>query len=378
MSDYPGSGPEPGPSADADADGPGADTAGVDTAGAQGGRETGPPASPTPAPVAARPLPAPSYHLLHLGGWPGWWRPAVGIALAFLLGFVVMPVAWLVAFGMWFALTGQPILAGLGELADLSEPTPTSLAYINLSLASMIPVAWLCQRLLHGLKPGWLSSVMPRLRWGYFVACFGIAFVALLVTVVVSAVLPIEDAPTNATLNEWTPRLRDFLLVVLLLTPFQAAAEEYLFRGYLTQAVGGIFYRVPWLAKTAAVVVPAVLFALVHGAQTVPVFIDRLAFGLLAGVLVIATGGLEAAIAMHILNNIFAFGLALAYGDMATTLNPTSPSWWQLPVTLTQTAVYLALALGLARVMGVSRTAELPVLAASRGLVYRDPSRPPD
>lgn len=361
MSDYPGSGPEPGP--------PPAATAGQPPA---------PASDPDPVPAAARPLPAPSYHLLHLGGWPGWWRPVIGMALAFVLGFLVMPVAWLVAFGMWFAFTGQPILAGIGELADMSDPTPTSLAYINLSLASMIPVAWFCQRLVHGLKPGWLSSVRPRLRWGYFAACFGIAFVALIITVVVSSVMPIDDAPTDATLNEWTPRLRDFLLVVLLLTPFQAAAEEYLFRGYLTQAVGGLFYRVPWLAKTAAVVVPAVIFALVHGSQTAPVFIDRLAFGLLAGVLVIATGGLEAAIAMHILNNIFAFGLALAYGDMASTLNPSSPSWWQLPVTLTQTVVYLSMALVLARVMGVSRTAELPVLAASRGLVYRDPSRPPD
>lgn len=331
-----------------------------------------------PAPeVGPRQLPPPSYHLLHLGGWPGWWRAPVGVAAAFLLAFVVLPVAWLVAFGMWFLVTGQPVLEGVAALADLSEPTPASLAYINLTLASMIPVAWLCQRLVHGLKPGWLSSVRPRLRWGYFFACFGIAFVALLATIMVSAVLPLDDAVAATSLNEWTPTLRDFLLVVLILTPFQAAAEEYLFRGYLTQAVGGMFYRVPWLAKTAAVVVPAVLFALVHGSQTAPIFIDRLAFGLLAGILVIATGGLEAAIAMHILNNVFAFGLALAYGDMASTLNPSSPSWWQLPVTLTQTLVYLVLALGLARVMRVSTTAELPVLAASRGLVYRDPSRPP-
>ena len=94
-----------------------------------------------------------------------------------------------------------------------------------------------------------------------------------------------------------------------------------------------------------AVVGPALLFALAHGAQDPPVFFDRFAFGVVAGVLVIATGGLEAGIAMHVLNNWLAFGLALAFGDMGSTLNPTGGTWWSLPVTLTQSLVYLGLAL---------------------------------
>ena len=67
---------------------------------------------------------------------------------------------------------------------------------------------------------------------------------------------------------------------------------------------------------------PALLFALAHGAQDAPIFVDRFAFGLVAGVLVITTGGLEAGIAMHVLNNFLAFGLALAYSDMTSALNP--------------------------------------------------------
>ena len=68
---------------------------------------------------------------------------------------------------------------------------------------------------------------------------------------------------------------------------------------------------------------PATLFALAHGAQDAPIFIDRFAFGLVAGILVITTGGLEAGIAMHVLNNFLAFGVALAYSDMTTALTPT-------------------------------------------------------
>ena len=140
---------------------------------------------------------------------------------------------------------------------------------------------------------------------------------------------------------------------MLLLTPFQAAGEEYFFRGYLTQAFGGSSRgRRAW--QGARDRGPAVLFAIAHGlGQSVPLFFDRLAFGLVAGVLVIYTGGLEAGIAMHVLNNFLAFGLALAFGDMGTALNPTGGSWWNIPVTLTQSLVYLGLAVLVARRMGL-------------------------
>ena len=37
---------------------------------------------------------------------------------------------------------------------------------------------------------------------------------------------------------------------------------------------------------------------------------------------------------------------------MASTLNPTGGSWWSLPVTLTQSLVYLALAILVCRRLG--------------------------
>ena len=71
----------------------------------------------------------------------------------------------------------------------------------------------------------------------------------------------------------------------------------------------------------------------------------------------IRTGGLEAGIAMHVLNNFLAYGLALAYSDMASTLNPTGGSWWSIPVTLTQSLVYLGLAVAAScRRMGLATT----------------------
>jgi membrane protease YdiL (CAAX protease family) len=307
------------------------------------------------------------YHLIHRGGRPGAWRPVVGI-FAFAASFlVIVPVLIQAPFALGFAIAGRPVVDSTERLVDLNDPTPLGLAYLNLALASAILVAWLITRVLHGLEPRWLASVFPRIRWGWFATCFGLSIVALIATLFVSVLVPAqgEGVDTGSQLNDFSSTIRDFLLVVVLLTPLQAAGEEYAFRGYLTQAFGGLFGR-PW----AAVLFPALLFALAHGAQSAPVFFDRFAFGIVAGLLVVLTGGLEAGIAMHVLNNWLAFGLALAYGDMASTLNPVGGSWWTIPVTLTQSLVYLGLVLWVARRRALRTTTETPagpgVLVASR------------
>jgi uncharacterized protein len=308
------------------------------------------------------------YHRIHRAfARPGdTWRSILGVVtLAF--GVVVLaPFVVLAAFSVWYAVTGADVEASIDRLIDTDNVTPAGLAYVFLVLASAIPVTWAISRVVHGLPPRWLASVAPRIRWRWFATCLGLAVLALVATLVVSGLLPDQGgAEMSGELNDFTSTTREFALVVLLLTPLQAAGEEYAFRGYLTQAFGGLIPHV-WVA----VVVPAVLFALAHGlGQSWPIFFDRFAFGLVAGTLVILTGGLEAGIAMHVLNNWLAFGLALAYGDMSSTLNPTGGTWWSIPVTLTQSLVYLGLAVLVSRRIGLRTTTGPGVLEASRGRV---------
>ena len=306
------------------------------------------------------------YHLIQRAGAPGWWRPVVGTIGLIVIMLGLVPLLVQVPFAVGYVAAGRSVGSSMQRLVDLTDPTPLGLAYLNLVLAAAIPVTWLLMRVVHGLRPRWLASVFPRIRWRWFATCLGLAVISLFATLVVSAALPssASDPQVGTTVNHFTSTTRDFLLVVLLLTPLQAAGEEYAFRGYLTQAFGGLF-RNRW----AAVLGPAVLFALAHGAQSAPVFFDRFAFGIVAGVLVVVTGGLEAGIAMHVLNNWLAFGLALAFGDMGSTLNPTGGSWWSLPTTLTQSLVYLGLALLVARRRGLQTTSNPAVLVAPRGLV---------
>lgn len=305
------------------------------------------------------------YHQIHRGGrWGanGWWRGLVGIVC---LGIGVFLVQVVVLLGLTVAYLVQGLSAAEAEARMTGDPaTPGFVLAVNLGWALSIPVAWLVLRAFHGLRPRWLSSILPRIRWRWFAACLGLSIGALVATIVVSALIPQEaGGDISGSLNDFTATTRDYLLIIVLLTPLQAAGEEYIFRGYLTQAVGG-FFASPRLSAVLAVGVPSLLFAVAHGAQDAPIFFDRFAFGVVAGVLVIVTGGLEAGIAMHVLNNWLAFGIALAFGDMDSALNPTGGTWWSIPVTLTQSLVYLGLVLYVARRMGIRARTSRGVLEA--------------
>jgi membrane protease YdiL (CAAX protease family) len=288
----------------------------------------------------------------------------VGILVMFL-GFVLFgALIATIVFQAVYLVTGRGTV-DVARLADLTKPTPAGLAFLNVALATFIPLAMLTTRFVHGIAPRWLASVRPRIRWRYLFACLGVAVVALIATLIVGSVVPGQDGDVNGHANAFTTTTFHYLLVILLLTPFQAAGEEYVFRGYLTQAFGGMFHSA-WVA----VLLPAFLFGLAHGlGQSPPVFFDRFAFGVVAGILVIRTGGLEAGIAMHVLNNFLAYGIALAYSDMASTLNPSGGSWWSIPVTLTQSLVYLWLAVVVSRRMGLATTTSARVLEAPRSRV---------
>lgn len=292
------------------------------------------------------------YHQLHRLGRHAWWRALLGVVLFLFLMLVLAGVVSDVV---------DRVADWTGASVSIDPVTPAGLLELNLVWAMAIPVTGFVLFLLQRLSPGWLVSVTGRVRWRWLVTCLGLSLVALAATLAVAALFPQQPgAEVTGELNDWTARTRDFVLVIVLLTPLQAAGEEFAFRGYLTQACGGLLRG--RAATVVAVVVPAVLFALAHGAQSAPVFVDRLAFGLVAGTLAILTGGLEAGIAMHVLNNWVAFGLALAFGDLDASLTPDGGTWGTLPGTLTQSLVFLGVVLWAARRRGVETTSEGAVL----------------
>ena len=244
--------------------------------------------------------------------------------------------------------------------------------YLNLSLASLTLVAMGIVRFVHRLRPRWLSSVLPGIRWKFLFACFGLAVLALIASVAVGTLLPTQPTEISGEPNELTGRLVATGIVILLTTPLQAIGEEYAFRGYLMQAVGsfvdgvadslGLSRRTASvIASTGALLITSGLFALAHGVQNFPLFFDRFSFGLMAGLTVILVGGLEAGIALHILNNLLAFAVAIVFADLQGALTVSEVSWWQLPVTVVQNGVFLLLVLLVARKMGLRSKTAPPV-----------------
>ena len=309
-------------------------------------------------PAQRFPHPAPTPYHLMLRTWTyAWWKPVVGVLIAVVGMLVVAPLLFLPVLAVGVAIEGGPFGKSFESAATLKTVTPASLLYLNLVLGSMIFVTWFVIRFVHRMRPRWLTSVVPRMRWRFFFACLGLAFVALLAQVLAGLLVPgAEGDELAGKLNAFTLSTGLSALVVLLTTPLQAAGEEYLFRGYLLQAFGSLS-RNRWVAILAT----ALLFAGAHGTQNFPLFFDRFTFGLMAGWLVVLTGGLEAGIALHILNNFLAFGLALAYGDLSTTLNVSEVSWWNIALTITQSAVYMLLVLLVARKMGLQTRTRPPI-----------------
>jgi membrane protease YdiL (CAAX protease family) len=264
----------------------------------------------------------------------------------------------------------MPVLAvavavegGSGSFADrfvaatsLDSVTPASMLYLNLTLASLVLVSMGIVRFVHRLRPRWLASVLPGMRWKFFLACFGLGLVALAASIAVGFVLPGNPNDVTGKPNELTGRLVATALVILFTTPLQAMGEEYAFRGYLMQAFGSLTR-----SRVVALLLTSGLFALAHGTQNFPLFFDRFAFGLIAGLTVILVGGLEAGIALHILNNLLAFALAITFGDLQGALQVSEVSWWQLPVTVVQNGVFLVLVLLVARRMGLRNTTTPPL-----------------
>ena len=310
------------------------------------------------------PHPEPREYHLMLRTWNyAWWKPVLGMVLVLVGVVVVAPLVLMPVLVVGVLLEGGAFWQSFERAATLESVGPASLLYLNLVLGSSILVCWLVIRYVHRMRPRWLSSVVPKLRWKLFFIFVGLSVVALVAQIVVSMLMPgAQEADLSESVNEFTTMTAVIGLVVLVTTPFQAAGEEYVFRGYLLQALGSLT-RSKWVALLAT----STLFAVAHGVQNFPLFFDRFMFGLIAGWLVIRTGGLEAGIAMHILNNFLAFGYALTFSDLTSSLTVSEVGWENIPLTLTQAGTYALLVLLVTRRRDVQRRTAPPAGTAPSG-----------
>ncbi|MFB9314125.1 CPBP family intramembrane glutamic endopeptidase [Nocardioides plantarum] len=335
--------------------------------------------SPYAPPPSSQPLGAPGpvggdgtaldYHRIHRAGRGGGWWSFLSIVVA-VGGFLVAQVVSTIGFAVYFAARGDDVQRSLTDLTEADTFAPIGMFFLLFSISLSIPVMMLGSWLVSGVRPSFLASVAGRIRWRWLGAMFGVSIAVLVLAVVLGVILPTSagEADTGGGLNDIDSTAIWFLVFVVLLVPFQAAAEEYVFRGLLTQGFGSIGTNLR-VARVVAVVGPAVIFAAFHGAQSVPIFIDRFAFGIVAGILAITTGGLEAGIAYHVVNNWLAFVLAILFGDVSDAVSPQGGNGWDIVVSILKSFLLLGLTLLTARAMKIQTAADRTVLSPTHGRV---------
>ena len=264
----------------------------------------------------------------------------MGLSGAFLAFLLTGLLAQAVLRVSWF-LRGQPDFREYQSLA-LAYELPDGMLASHLGIAGLLLFVPLIHRYWHGRKAIWVISVQPGGRWRYLLICF---VVAAAVLNVVMWLMRGGNMAWQAAQPDWAI----YLALILITSPLQAAAEEFFFRGYLQQAIGSLAGRA-WVGVACS----SLVFAIFHGDQNVALFAHRLGFGLIAGTLVWATGGLEAAIAVHVANNVFAFGYALFTGGVATLKATSAISWEAACSDLASFAVFGALAWWIGRRMHVA------------------------
>jgi uncharacterized protein len=294
-------------------------------------------------PPPSSPLPAQQVDYLHLLRGPNrrWWKPLVSLVV--VIGLLVPLLVLAIGLTLLYGVMSGVSHVGLWLDEQFAEESIGPGAYLfgDLVIIAFIPAVLLSTWIVHRVRPGFVSSVAGRIRWRWLLRSAAVLTPLLLIYLAISFLL---DPPQSVRPAEWVV----LLVMVLVLTPFQAAAEEYVFRGWIPQQLGA---WLPWPRVTlvVATVVSAGGFAVLHGSADPWVLIDLVAFAVAASVITWRTGGLESAIALHAINNLAIGVLVLTFGGWeesfvspGTTGNPVGASvavvmqcgavalvWWQ-------------------------------------------------
>ncbi|MFD0683148.1 CPBP family intramembrane glutamic endopeptidase [Actinomadura fibrosa] len=287
-----------------------------------------------------------------------WWRPLVGTIAVAAVGFGSALVLMLVGMVIRVAVTGEaPDTSGSDD--SIFGDATADLAFNLASLAVFLPFTLLAAWGIQRRRPGTLSSVAGRLRWRWLLTCCGLAILFCVVSYgssILASTLVHDDSGSDEHWVGWS-RFVAPALVIILLVPFQAAAEEYVFRGWLLQAVGActletlkgrvgralsVVFRTPW----PGIVVGSALFTAGHG-YTGWGMADIFFFGALAAWLAVRSGGLEAGIALHVFNNLMAFLGPAAVGKL--DIEQGGVPWQYVLADVVPMALYAAVVVWLVR-----------------------------
>ncbi len=194
-----------------------------------------------------------------------------------------------------FSATLDPTAIGLGpNLGLFLMLLPAALSFFAVILS---------MRYIHKQTLLDIFTTAKKFRWRNFFIAAGIWMALLIVMEMVGYLMNPENYVFNFSPEVFIP----LLLVSVIFIPLQAGSEELVFRASLLQGTGLLFR-----SRLVAVLVTATIFGLMHimnpevkefGLGLSMVY--YIGFGLFMGLVVVMDGGLEMALGIHAINNIF-------------------------------------------------------------------------
>ncbi|HEX5378589.1 MAG TPA: CPBP family intramembrane glutamic endopeptidase [Phenylobacterium sp.] len=267
-------------------------------------------------------------------GANAWWRYPLALVLGFVLTVVI---------GAVVIVVGQALKVVPSDMAkQLQHPDHPQTFFLLTGVMFGVVLAGyaLAFRIVHRKRA---RDLLGAWSW----RSFWTGLVIWLGVLVVTALIDFAIAPSGFSISSNRPTAILAVTAVVGLG-VQTFAEEFVFRGYLTQGLLLAFKR-----PAPAAIVSGLLFGALHIPNGAPQAASATVFGIVLALIAIRTGGLAFVWGLHLVNNLFGALVLVSRGD-AFRNSPgffvqDTPQlmWWDA---LLGGAALIALALVMARV----------------------------
>jgi len=250
-------------------------------------------------------------------GRTAWWRYPLCLVLACLLAGLIIMTATV---ALMLAHLLPPDLASQIQRPQFVTPFFLGIAasfgavILGLALAAMI---------VHRKRP---TDLIGQWRWRNFAWGFGLWLAVQLVL----ALIDFAIAPGGFKFSAG-PGTLSLAAVAAIGILVQTFAEEFVFRGYLTQGLV-LLFKNPW----PAAIVSGLLFGSLHIPNGIPQALNASVFGIVCALIAIRTGGIALTFGLHLANNYFGAVVVVSGSDVFKgspgIIAQTTPElvWWDL------------------------------------------------
>ena len=234
-----------------------------------------------------------------LQGKNEFWRYLVGLIIIFVFSSIIGGIPALIV----FMTSADPAAAMVMDFETAGINETLGFGVLLLSFAIGLIGVWIALKQLHH-RP-LVSTINPKntINWKKVLVGAGIWFGLTLI-------LEGYNYYTTPEVYEWTfdfSRFLPILILAIILIPLQTSFEEIVFRGYLMQGLG-VAFRYP--------IIPLLLTSAVFGAMHLAnpeiteygtwIIWTYVGIGFMLGLVTLMDEGLELALGVHAMNNLYA------------------------------------------------------------------------